>query len=138
MPKGPFTSGHKTLTETYTSRRKASGNQVVQYTGKQSGEGSVVASRVTAEVHASGHTYTKSIRLSAVKQDRGKVKTETDKVLDSDVFTTVLDAVPVEDWCRTWAAGRTIMLRWTSKKVKEVVDKVRLPTVVRWSRNQAA
>jgi hypothetical protein len=69
--------------------------------------------------------------LPVVKQDRGKVKTETDKVLSSDTITTALDTVPVEDWFRTWAAGRTIMLRWTSKKVKEVVDKMRLPTVVR-------
>ena len=44
-------------------------------------------------------------------------------------------AVPAEDWCRTWAAGRTIMLRRTSKKVKEAVDKMRLPAVVRLSRS---
>jgi hypothetical protein len=45
-------------------------------------------------------------------------------------FAAALEAVPAEDWCRTWAAGRTIMLRRTSKKVKEVVDKMRLPAVV--------
>jgi len=33
----------------------------------------------------------------------------------------------------TWAAGRTMMLRRTSKRVKEVVDKMRLPGVVRLS-----
>jgi hypothetical protein len=37
--------------------------------------------------------------------------------------------------CRTWAAGRTITLRRTSKRVKEVVDKTRLPAVVRLSRS---
>jgi hypothetical protein len=50
-------------------------------------------------------------------------------------FAAALDAVPAEDWCRTWAAGRTIMLRRTSKKVKEIVDTMRMPAVVRLSRN---
>ena len=52
----------------------------------------------------------------------------------ADAFVAALGAVPAEDWCRTWAAGRTIMLRRTSKKVKEAVDKMRLPAVVRLSR----
>jgi Ran GTPase-activating protein (RanGAP) involved in mRNA processing and transport len=50
-------------------------------------------------------------------------------------FAAALEAIPAEDWCRTWAAGRTIMLRRTSKRVKEVVDKMRLPAVVRLSRS---
>jgi Ran GTPase-activating protein (RanGAP) involved in mRNA processing and transport len=50
-------------------------------------------------------------------------------------FAAALEAVPAEDWCRTWAAGRTIMLRRTSKRVKEVVDKIRLPAVVRLVRS---
>jgi hypothetical protein len=99
---------------------KASGNQAVQYTGKEAGEGSVVATRAT--------------HLPAAKQARGKGKTESDKVLATDAFAAALDAVPAEDWCRTWAAGRTIMLRCTSKKVQEVVDKMRLPAVVLLSR----
>ena len=56
-------------------------------------------------------------------------------LLAADAFVAALGAVPAEDWCRTWAAGRTIMLRRTSKKVKEVVDKMRLPAVVRLSRS---
>ena len=56
-------------------------------------------------------------------------------MLAADAFVAALGAVPAEDWCRTWAAGRTIMLRWTSKKVKEAVDKMRLPAVVRLSRS---
>ena len=39
------------------------------------------------------------------------------------------------DWSRTWVADRTIMLRRTPKTVKEEVDKMRLPTVVRLSRS---
>ncbi len=56
-------------------------------------------------------------------------------LLATDAFAVVLEAIPAEDWCRTWAAGRTIMLRRTSKTVKEVVDKMRLPAVVRLSRS---
>jgi hypothetical protein len=55
-------------------------------------------------------------------------------LLAPDAFAAALGAVPAEDWCRTWAAGRTIMLRRTSKRVKEVVDKMRLPAVVCLSR----
>jgi Ran GTPase-activating protein (RanGAP) involved in mRNA processing and transport len=55
-------------------------------------------------------------------------------LLAPDAFAAALEAIPAEDWCRTWAAGRTIMLRRTSKKVKEAVDKMRLPAVVRLSR----
>jgi Leucine-rich repeat (LRR) protein len=56
-------------------------------------------------------------------------------LLAADAFAAALEAVPAEDWCRTWAAGRTIMLRRTSKRVKEVVDKMRLPAGVRLSRS---
>jgi hypothetical protein len=55
--------------------------------------------------------------------------------LSADAFAAALEAVPAEDWCRTWAAGKTIMLRRTSKRVKEVVDKMRLPAVLRLSRS---
>jgi Leucine-rich repeat (LRR) protein len=50
--------------------------------------------------------------------------------LAADAFATVLSAVPSLDWNRTWAADRTIMLRMTSKRVKDVMDRVRLPAVV--------
>jgi Ran GTPase-activating protein (RanGAP) involved in mRNA processing and transport len=53
--------------------------------------------------------------------------------LSADAFAAALGAVPADDWGRTWVAGRTIMLRLTSKRVKEVVDKMRLPAVVRLS-----
>jgi hypothetical protein len=46
-------------------------------------------------------------------------------------LVALLAAVPQEDWCRTWPACRTIMFRRTSKIVKEQVDKMRLPAVVR-------
>jgi Ran GTPase-activating protein (RanGAP) involved in mRNA processing and transport len=50
-----------------------------------------------------------------------------------ETFAAVLGALPPDDWSRTWAADRTIMLRRTSKRVKEVVDKMGLPAVVRLS-----
>ncbi len=56
-------------------------------------------------------------------------------LLAADAFAAALEAIAAEDWCRTWAAGRTIMLRRTSKRVKEIVDKMRLPAVVRLSRS---
>ena len=56
-------------------------------------------------------------------------------ILAPDAFAAALAAVPAEDWSRTWAANRTIMLRMTSKTVKEVVDKMRPPSVVRLSRS---
>ncbi len=54
-------------------------------------------------------------------------------LLAPDAFAAALGAIPAEDWCRTWAAGRTIMLRSTSKSVRDLVDKMRLPAVVRLS-----
>jgi hypothetical protein len=128
---------------------KASGKQADQYTGKQPGEGRFVCapgrrktSRDTAaaegDVHAPGHTRRKSMRLpemSAAKQAGGKGETEKCKLLDTDAFAAALGSIPHDDWGRTWAAGRTIMLRRTSKRVKEVVDKMRLPAVVRLSRS---
>jgi Leucine-rich repeat (LRR) protein len=50
---------------------------------------------------------------------------------DEHVFVEALRAVPAEDWWTTWPTCRTIMLRRTSKKVKEQVRKMRLSTVVR-------
>jgi hypothetical protein len=95
--------------------------------------------------------------MSAAKQAGGKGETEQGKqpaaqkkrtrttrqstqtqpaLLAADApFAAALEAIPAEDWSRTWAAGRTIMLRRTSKRVKEVVDKMRLPAVVRLSRS---
>jgi hypothetical protein len=40
-------------------------------------------------------------------------------LLAADAFVAAQGAVPAEDWCRTWAAGWTIMLRRTSKRFQE-------------------
>ena len=56
-------------------------------------------------------------------------------LLAADAFVQALVAIPSDDWCRTWAAERTNMLRLTSKSVKAVVDKMRLPAVVRLNRS---
>jgi hypothetical protein len=37
---------------------------------------------------------------------------------DNTFAAAALGTIPHEDWCRTWAAGRTIMLRNTSKIVQ--------------------
>ena len=138
---------------------EASSKQAAQYAGKQPDEGSAVTRRDTTarenEEHSSGRTHRKSMRLkymSAAKQAGGKGETEKGKqpaaqkkrartttrqatetqplLLAADAFVAALGAVPAEDCCRTWAAGRTIMLRRTSKNVKEAVYKMRLPAVV--------
>jgi Ran GTPase-activating protein (RanGAP) involved in mRNA processing and transport len=54
----------------------------------------------------------------------------TNILLKSGVFAAALEAVPADDWGRTWADNRTIMLRMTSKQIKEIIDKMRLPVVV--------
>ena len=46
-------------------------------------------------------------------------------------FLDALTAIPADDWGRTWAADRTIVLRRTSKTVKQQLDKMRLPAIVR-------
>jgi hypothetical protein len=70
------------------------------------------------------------------KRTRTKSQAATTQpvLLAADGFPAALEAIPADDWCWTWAAGRTIMLRRTSKRVKEAVDKMRLPAVVRLSR----
>ena len=52
-----------------------------------------------------------------------------------DAFPAALEGNPSEDRRKTWAAGRTIMLRRTSKRVKEKLDKMRLPALVCLSRS---
>lgn len=46
------------------------------------------------------------------------------------LFNKVIQIVPGVDLCNTWAADRTIMLRMTSKRVKEAIDKIRPPTEI--------
>jgi tetratricopeptide (TPR) repeat protein len=119
------------------SGSKACGKQAAQYTGKQPREGSVGASRDTAaakdDVHAPGHTHT--TRQATHTQPAFLAADDSAAFLAADAFAAALGVVPADDWCRTWAAGRTIMLRRTSKTVKAVVDKMRLPAVVRLSRS---
>jgi hypothetical protein len=50
--------------------------------------------------------------------------------LGADSFASALETLPADDWNRTWAADRTIMLRMTSKRVKNAVDKLCPPTIV--------
>ncbi len=116
--------------------------QTAQYTGKQPDEGSVVTSWDTAaaenEVQSSGHTHRKSMLLkdtsARTRTTRQATQTQPLLLAADAPFAAALEVVP-EDWCRNWAAGRTIMLRRTSKRVKEIVDKMHLPAVVRLSRS---
>jgi hypothetical protein len=48
-------------------------------------------------------------------------------------FLSKLLVFPADDWSRTWAADRTMMLRMTSKKVRDAMYKLCLPTTVKMS-----
>ena len=50
--------------------------------------------------------------------------------LGVDTFAVALETLPADDWNRTWAADRTMMLRMTSKRVKNAVDNLCPPTIV--------
>jgi hypothetical protein len=96
------------------------------------------------QLQALHHTYKEATRLFLMAARLGFTDAQIADVLrkglpklneNDNAFTVALEAVPAEDWCRTWATGRTILLRRTSKRVKEAVDKMRLPAVVRLSRS---
>ena len=87
-------------------------------------------------MHSSGQTHRKSTGLkemSAACTTSQATQTQA-ALLAADAFVAALEAIPAEDWFRTWATGWTIILRRTSNRVKEVVDKMLLPAVVRLSR----
>ena len=50
--------------------------------------------------------------------------------LATDAFAVALETLPADDWGRTWVADRTMMLRMTSNRVKNAVDKLCPPTIV--------
>lgn len=52
--------------------------------------------------------------------------------LCSNAFAIALATVPAEDWGRTWAANRTIMLSKTSKEINKIINSMRLPADVHW------
>jgi hypothetical protein len=55
-------------------------------------------------------------------RSKSKVTGEgTNQTHGPDLVSLLVD-VPYEDRCRTWAVCRTIMLRRTSKRVKEIED----------------
>jgi hypothetical protein len=93
---------------------------------------------MSAAKQAGGKGETEKGKQSAAQKKRTRTTRQATQtqplLLAADAFVAALGAVP-EDWCRAWAASWSIMLRRTSKKVKEVVDKMRLPAVVRLSRS---
>jgi hypothetical protein len=86
-----------------------------------------------------GTDTTEKGKQSAVQKkrthDTSQAPTTQPASLSADALAAALGALPADDWFRTWAAGRTIMLRMTSKRVKEVVDKMSLSAGVRLSRS---
>ena len=45
-------------------------------------------------------------------------------------LVNILEIIPSYDLCRSWSADRTIMLRLTSKKVNDAIDKIKPPTII--------
>ena len=43
------------------------------------------------------------------------------------LFKEVLEIVPGTDWCNTWNASRTLILRQTSKEVRYLIYMIRPP-----------
>lgn len=93
---------------------KSCGKEVVQYTVKQPDEGSVVTSWDTTtaenEVHSSGDTHRKSMRLkdiSSPKEDREKGETCNDIVNDARV---ALGLPRLGDLMQQW--GHEAKLNW--------------------------
>ena len=64
-----------------------------------------------------------------------QVPTMQPDLLTTDLFVEVLGSNPSEDWDRTWVTDRTIMLRRTSERVKVVLDKMCLSSVVLLTRS---
>jgi len=52
--------------------------------------------------------------------------------LSSNAFIEALLTVPAEDWYRNWPADRTIMLSMTSKKIRNIINKMCIPAIVHW------
>lgn len=50
--------------------------------------------------------------------------------LCSNAFAELLEKVPAEDWYRNWPANRTIMLSKTSKKIKNIINKMCIPAII--------
>ncbi len=91
--------------------------------------------RAGKEPEGTGTSEKGKQRAAQTKRTRttSQAPTTQPALLAAGGFAAALGALPPDDWGRTWAAGRTNMLRRTSKRVKEVVDKMRLPAVVRLS-----
>ena len=44
---------------------------------------------------------------------------------------SILETVPSHELARTWPSSWTIMMRMTSKSMREAIDKAKLPTSVK-------
>jgi hypothetical protein len=50
--------------------------------------------------------------------------------MNINILPDFLSIIPTEDLSRTWPANRTIMLRITSKQIKDIIDNKYLPTII--------
>jgi hypothetical protein len=59
--------------------------------------------------------YTGTTEKGKHAEDAHQATTTQPALLAADAFVTALGAIPADDWCRNWAAGRTIMMRKNDK-----------------------
>lgn len=50
---------------------------------------------------------------------------------DTSFLLHLMSVVPVQDWVATWPADSTVVVRMTSKAMREQIDKMRLPIALR-------
>jgi hypothetical protein len=60
---------------------------------------------------------------------------ESPSELVAEALICATETMSTDEWYRAWPVERTIMLRISSKRVKEVVDRVRPPAAMRLRRN---
>jgi hypothetical protein len=78
----------------------------------------------------SGNASSTQEQEKKIRNSVEAAQTQASSRLATGAFAAALSSIPSEDWARTWPADRTVMMRMTSKPVKEAVDKLRLPTVL--------
>jgi len=100
-------------------------------------QGDLDVTALKEKLKAGWHMHTSRIEAAGDKRSAAQNKRTrtTRQATQTQPFQLAasLEKIPAEDWCRSWPAGRTIMLRSTSKRIKDVVDKMLLPAVVRLS-----
>jgi Ran GTPase-activating protein (RanGAP) involved in mRNA processing and transport len=112
---------------------------------KRSEEDKAVWQRERGEMQRQVNSLREELRAAAAQNKAGQKKQalsrdqassmEPPSELVAEAFICALETMSTDERYRDWPAERTIMLRMTSKRVKEVVDRFRAPAIMRMRRN---